>query len=219
MSASVYVPVDIGGFTVDAAIEEMHDYSCTVSQFPVEKGATFSDHVQLNPIGLRLDCIVTDTPIGPMEKVRGSVGSFTGEGFTQWSDEAHEHFKKLRAKREPFDVVTSLQTYHNMVIESYSPTRRAGDGFALRFTLNLKFIGIVENGTAFVRTATPNSKKKSKLGTKPTKQPPEDAGITPARAEARARNAAAEAARKNRNSWLGNGLESAIGPSWMTGVQ
>ncbi len=221
MVASRYTPCDIGGFTIDAAIEEIHSYDCTVTQFPVESGATISDHVQLLPIGLQLDCIVTDTPIGPMETVRGYAGSFQGEGFTQWSDEAHEHFKKLRAKREPFNVTTSLQTYYNLVIESYKPTRRVGDGFALRFTLVCKFIGIVVNERTTVKVATPNVGKKQNLGSRPTKVPPDAPADQPLgiqlRDSARARAAAEEQARKDRNSWAGNTIEGVIGRSFLTG--
>lgn len=219
MVASRYTPTDIGGFTIDAAVREIHSYDCEVSQYPVEDGSVISDHVRKLPIGLSLDGIVTDTPIGEaMEKVRGSIGSFQGEGFTQWSDEAHEHFKLLRAKGEPFTVTTALQTYYNMVIEKYTPDRSPGDGFSLRFNMVLKFIGIVTNERTVVAVASPNLAKKQKLGTKPTKVPPESLPLgIQLRDGAKQRAADDEAARKKRNSWLGNGIESLWGPSKVTG--
>jgi hypothetical protein len=215
------IPTDIGGFVVDAAIEEIHSYECAVTQFPVESGGTISDHVRILPHGLQLDCIVSDTPIGErMETIRGGAIASFGDsgGFDQWSDEAHEHFKKLRAKREPFAVVTSRQTYYNMVVEAYTPTCRVNDGHALRFQLRLRYIGIVTSERTTVKVSAPNIAKKQKLGTRPTKVPPEEAGITPARAAARERNAAAERARKAKLTWLAEGVESAIGPSWITGA-
>ena len=214
MPVSEYTPVDIGGFTVDAAIEESHGFDAEVSSFPIESGATISDHVRLLPLMLQLECIVSDTPIGEkMEGARSSTGSIDTANVKSWSDRAHEHFKLLRDKREPFDVTTSLQKYTNMIIERYSPARRVGDGHSLRFSLSLRSLNIVTNERTTVKVATPSAAKKLKLGTRPTKVPPEDKNAAPvAPATATVQNSA----KQSRKSWAYGAGEDTI--DWLSNL-
>ena len=201
MAASEYTPIDIGGFIVDASIEESHGFDSEITSFPVESGGVISDHVRLLPLALQLECIVSDTPIGAkIEAVRASTGSLDTANVKSWSDRAHEHFKTLRDKREPFDVVTSLQTYKSMIIERYSPMRRVGDGHSLRFSLSLRSLNIVTNDRTFVKTATPDSQKKQKLGPRPVKVPPEDKNATPVLYDAYVKANAESNARKQRSN-------------------
>jgi hypothetical protein len=53
----------VGSVAVDACVEEVHSYSATITDHPVEEGANVADHRRRNPDKLRVVVVITDHPI------------------------------------------------------------------------------------------------------------------------------------------------------------
>lgn len=120
---------EIGSVTVDATLSQEHTSAADVTDHPVEDGADVSDHVRVRAPRVRLTGVVSNTPL--------VASNFTGDdraGAT-WQD-----LLGLQHTGALIDVVTSLDTYDNMVIEELSATRDAQRGDSLHFTAVLKRI-------------------------------------------------------------------------------
>lgn len=100
----------IGWATVDVAVEMEHVREADVSQFPVEYGATITDHVRSKPQRLEISGFVTDTPL---ESGGLSIGSAR-------SSATFHLLQMMMEARQPIIVLTPRQLYTNMVIERLS---------------------------------------------------------------------------------------------------
>src|SRR5713101_5273233 len=49
--------------TIDATLQEVHKADAEVTEHPVELGADITDHVRPKPVELRIEGIISDTPI------------------------------------------------------------------------------------------------------------------------------------------------------------
>jgi hypothetical protein len=164
--------INIGGYVVDAALSEDHNFDSEVTSFPVERGANISDHIRQLPKSVTIEGIVSDTPIGRAGVVRSGVAALQEEGVIEavpFSAEALDTLLSIQARGEPVTITTSLRIYENMALEKLSVPRDQSTGGALRFNATFTEIRIVENRRTRVRTATPGSKSKSRSGNKPAK--------------------------------------------------
>lgn len=118
----------IGFASVDVAISVEHDRSADVTEFPVEFGATITDHVRLRPRTLVISGFVTDTPLDSSGLSLGAVRSSATFHLLQAMYEA----------RVPLIVLTPRQLYTDMIIERlHVPESKEG---ALRFECTLRHI-------------------------------------------------------------------------------
>jgi hypothetical protein len=95
------------------------------------------------PLSLTIDGVISDTPISyaVFDNVTGLVSTATSFfGNSSRSKDAYDALMKLRDKREPFDVVTGLRVYKNMVFENLNVDRTAQTGNAIHFSAVLKEI-------------------------------------------------------------------------------
>lgn len=152
---------NVGGVEIDAAISENHRYNSLVTANPIEDGSVISDHIVNLPITLDMEGRLTDTPFGFLPAL--AAGAATGilttglpAGVTALTatvaaallSETRPGLSKTKFKllvalqttRETIDIVTGLQTYSNMAIESLSAPRAAGDGKSIRFNATFKEI-------------------------------------------------------------------------------
>ena len=53
----------IGGIWVDAVLTEQHQLTNVVTSHPVEDGANIADHVRPEPDTVRMECLITNTPL------------------------------------------------------------------------------------------------------------------------------------------------------------
>ncbi len=126
----------IDAIELDASLSETHKASSSVTRNPVEKGADVTDHIHNDPDAVTITGIISVTP----DDVTASFDPrFGGSGRAK---SAWRQLLELRAKREPFDVFTSLRTYTNMVIADLQTTRNAENSNALEFTIELEEIQI-----------------------------------------------------------------------------
>lgn len=121
----------IGFVAVDVAIEMEHVRESEVTQFPVEFGATITDHVRMRPHRLEISGFVTDTPLGAGGINLGSARSSATYHLLQMMMEA----------RQPIVVLTPRQLYTSMVIEHLSVPE--GREASLRFKCSLVKVDLV----------------------------------------------------------------------------
>lgn len=184
--------VSIDGYVLDVNITEEHQFENEVTEHPVEKGSSISDNIRVKPDVVSMESIVSDSPLGEIAKLR-SQGSNDVNTISP-TEEALAILKAIRKAREPVTIVTSLGTYTNMLMVSLTVPRDSKSGAALQFRTSFKQLDVVTNQRTTVRVAVPIASKKKTLGNKPSKE----VTISPARAEARARNARAAQAQKER---------------------
>ncbi len=143
--------VMIGDFLMDVSLNEDHSFESEVTEYPVETGATVTDNIRPRPITISMECLVTNTPIGPIRDKRGVV--------TDTVDNAYEHLLKIYNAREPVVIRTSLRTFENMALTSLSIPRATGRGDDLRFTASFQQVQLIENKRTR-RVAVPAAKGK-----------------------------------------------------------
>ena len=131
-------------------IDEDHTLNFRGSDHPLQNGSTISDHVHKEPAEVTINCLFTNHPIKKMSEV--SEVTFkddyaTSEVKSTLTNKALENFDKVVAlakKREPVRLVTALQVYPKMIITSIKAPRDSKTGSAVKFTMTLREINIVQ---------------------------------------------------------------------------
>lgn len=149
------VNAQIEELVLDASLSEDHSFTSRVSQFPIESGATISDHIFNEPAQVTLTGIVSNSPI-------------LGEGSVIEPNRAESAFATLmniRLRRQPVTIVTGLNVYFNMVMTSLQVPRTAYD--ALEFTASFTQITLVSTTRVEVQnvaSSASNTTSKVKKG-------------------------------------------------------
>lgn len=133
---------NIGGLMFDGILSSSHESSLTVTKHPVQYGANISDHAILNPARLTLDIEVSDVMgyIGPM---------YLGSGVTK-SQRAYSTLLEFQRSRIPMVVWTKLRKYENMVITNISVNDDYTTAYALKATIELEQMLLVNVSEAKV---------------------------------------------------------------------
>lgn len=150
------VKTNLGGYFFDAVFSVDTEHSLTVTQHPVQTGANISDHAFVNPIRMTMQVGVSDA----MAYRAGT--NYGGDGKTK-SVQAYRLLCKLQELRIPMQVVTRLNTYQNMLIESIDVSDDVSTLCALKATVNLVQVLVVNVGTEKVsaRAWTSHAQKKA----------------------------------------------------------
>lgn len=150
------VKTNLGGYFFDAVFSVDTEHSLTVTQHPVQTGANISDHAFVNPIRMTMQVGVSDA----MAYRFGA--DYGGDGKTK-SVQAYRLLCKLQELRTPMQVVTRLNTYQNMLIESIDVSDDVSTLCALKATVNLVQVMVVNVGTEKVsaRAWTSGAQKKA----------------------------------------------------------
>jgi hypothetical protein len=137
----ILISRSIGGIFVDVVISEEHTATMEIAEHPVESGAKISDHAWRAPYSVTLESVI-------------------GSGRTVASFQA---LLALQAKAEPFDLVTGLKVYSNMLLKELTATRDAEHSRVLKFTAELQEVIIVNTQTS---SGGETSEDKAKATTK-----------------------------------------------------
>lgn len=151
--------VEVGSLTLDAAVSEEHSSEVAVTDHPVEQGIDISDNKRRLPRRLRIVGVVSNTPI---ELLGGGLAAGNRD-LAAW-----EVLKALQAGAELITVVTTLETYEDMVIEKLSVPRDAARGNSLHVTIELRELRQVSSETVAAPTET---KDLGRVTTKPAPAP------------------------------------------------
>lgn len=82
------------------------------------------------------------------------LDDYGAEGKSRKPEDVFKYLIELREKRIPFEVVTGLQTYQNMVLTNLSVPRNAQTVGILRFSATLEQVKIVSSQTIDVAVTT-----------------------------------------------------------------
>ena len=126
---SVQIVGPSGVFRIDCTVGEQHVRSSTITEVPVEDGATLSDHAVVKPASLTLE-IGQDAPA-----------------------DAWKALERLQRDRQGLTVVTGLDVYRNMLVKDVSAPRDVTTQRILRASVQLQEVRIAESARVAVRTA------------------------------------------------------------------
>lgn len=174
--ALVYTTTDAGDveetLTIDVAVTEGHDFANDITAHPVEKGAAVTDHCRPQPDKVSYgEAWVTNHPFPApgaaqtTRKINGISLRTTSPATTEnLANKAYRLLLKWRNTGRLLTVVTSLDKFENMMIESLSIPRDKTTSEALKFSLAFKKVRIVENRLSHV-TVSKEKKAAKKVKT------------------------------------------------------
>ena len=126
----------IGPILIDVVVSENHEFRSRAPQFPVETGANITDQVIQEQRKVSLSCVVSDTPLRlpSMPRIKTT----------------YELLRLLWKLREPIVVITGIDIYRSVIIESISIPRDKTTGQALNFDVELVEITYARSNTLYV---------------------------------------------------------------------
>ena len=159
----------IATLELDAAISVVYSRTADVTDHPVERGSNVSDHVRPKPVEIKIEGMLTNTPIG----VGITVDPFSTitPTSTDRSSKAFTELHRLFEAGETLKIVSELFSFENMVIQSLDIPRDSKSGDAFFFTCNLKQIRMVKGER--VTVSIPRASTKASQGAKPKNETPE----------------------------------------------
>ncbi len=160
-SELVYVKTNIGGYFFDAVLSSDHQSELSITQHPVQTGAAVTDHAVVQPAVLTMTVGMSDAMATMVE------GQFT-EAYTK-SVSAYRVLKQLQQLRIPLQVVTRLDTYQNMLIQSIDAPDDYKTLYGLRCTVTLQeiFVVNVEETTVSARNWSTGSTNRGQVQPEP----------------------------------------------------
>jgi len=138
-NASTKVFGGIASLDFDATLDELHEWKNEVTQNPVETGSPITDHIIEKPDKLRLQGVITNSPL------RGEFAGqyFGGDTESPRIQTAFDAIRELHKSRDVIVVYTKHAIYTDMAIESVSIPRNAQIGEEVQFTMELVNIRFV----------------------------------------------------------------------------
>jgi len=123
----------------DATLSEAHSHTAKATEFPVETGATISDHVVQMPDAVKLEGVVSNTPLpSNVQRDRDMFEQEARAGaYAERGEDAYRALLEAKEAGTLLTVETDLRSYADLVVESVEPAKE-GDG--LRLTIALKKI-------------------------------------------------------------------------------
>ncbi|TXH58195.1 MAG: hypothetical protein E6Q97_02805 [Desulfurellales bacterium] len=144
--------IKLNNVVIDLATSETHTHNVDVTENPTEKGQPIVDHARAKPFGLVLECFVSDSPRGAVAQARGTITP------------AQVYDQVLALLGTLITVETPGGRWENMVIALLSRPIAADSGAALRFSLQLKQVRVVDAAARTQRVALPQVAHKKALG-------------------------------------------------------
>ncbi len=158
---------NVGGLFFDAVLKVTTDHSATITSHPVQAGANISDHMYMEPIKINMEIGMSD--------------AMASMAFGQWSGaytksvSAYRMLVSLQESRTPFSVLTRLNKYDNMVIQSISVNDDANTLYGLRASISMQQIIMATVATEKISarawsTASSTNKSEAQPVEKPTSE-------------------------------------------------
>lgn len=157
---------------VDAVLSESVNYSKTITDFPVEKGPSPSDHAHIEPIKVTLHCVMSEDPLeesgiwkDSLKKVRQMTGinsELSDQMFAAGVDlpaglptslisnnkyilNAVDFIEQAMKETSYLIIKIGLGYYFDLALESVGKVKDAGNTGVLEFDLNLKELNFVRS--------------------------------------------------------------------------
>lgn len=177
----------------DAVTRESHSASATLTDHPVEGGASISDHKMPDLKKLGLACVVTDSPLGDVpwtgSRDRGIRGVLTqidiGDGVTAMGlahtsevTRVADVFAELSdLVRKPVSVTvrTGMSVYENMQVIGVTAPRTLSDGNSAEFVIDFRELRTADvQMTTMPQPRFPRNKGRVDRGTQAEAAPTEE---------------------------------------------
>jgi hypothetical protein len=149
----------IGDLPIDVLRSETPVYDYDLTEHPVESGFDITDARIERPIGVTLECILTDTDLSA--RAVGTAALNDTLGYDSWKDK-RDRLYEIRDSSEVLDVVTPLDRYESMTITSLRVDQTPGTASALFFRVDLREVRFVSSIITGVDDAAVPKKKKAK---------------------------------------------------------
>jgi len=145
----------VGGVTTqiyvfDAVLSADHRQDATITSFPVQTGASISDHAYIQPAEITLDIGMSDA----MDAYASSASSDPAIAAGVWSGRsksrsvnAYQTMVDWEAKRVLMSLTTRLFTYPTAMVASLSPHENSGTITGLRCRVTFKQIFLANTTT------------------------------------------------------------------------
>lgn len=171
----------IGEVFIDCTESEVIEYTRTSTDHPIENGSSITDHSYLNALKVKVQGSMVDTPldiVGVAQKVTGVFTggnilsnikeTFIGKGRKQTT--AYEALQDLVVSGRTVTLVSYLDTFEDMIVESAIFPRDINTGARLKFEVILKKITEAEVLLVNISSSTKDIvNKKVKLGSQTSK--------------------------------------------------
>lgn len=132
----VYAKTNIGGWFFDAYLKMTHTSTLTITDQPVQTGASLSDHAYMEPLELQMD-------IGMSDVAKSFInGQFTG-GSSR-SVTAYTILRQLQQMRVPIQIVTRLGVYENMLVETISSDDDYTTQYGMKATVTFREVLVAQ---------------------------------------------------------------------------
>lgn len=134
----------IDAIEIGVELEETHLDELQITEHPVERGAEINDHAFKRQPEVTLKCGWSNSQFAALKDALQSIFKGGGLPSADYVSTVYSQLLALQEARRPFDVVTSLRVYRDMLFKSLSVTKDQKTGAALNITATLKQIRIVE---------------------------------------------------------------------------
>ena len=146
---TMLIDADGNRYLFDAVFSAAHELSLSVTDHPVQSGAAVADHAYLQPETVTLSVGMSDAMT--------AAGTLAGESGER-SVSAYQKLLELARARRPLTLVTRLETYSNMLIQTVSAEETADSMNALRAEITLKRLNMVQVAEVSVQQTASSSK-------------------------------------------------------------
>lgn len=169
---------------VDATVSEVPTYELEPTDHPIEDGADITDHLKIKPVSLKIDGVISETPLtlsaalSSLTTTAGSAGGGLIGGFKGGLGQtaaaagaskigakifgnssspvtlARQQMRDLILKKKVFRIVTKYEAFDNMVLTSLSFTRDNTTGGSIKFSATARQITIVSSEVVTINIAS-----------------------------------------------------------------
>ncbi len=159
----------IGEITVNVILNESTTDKLSITQQPVQQGASISDHAYMEPTAFSMTMLLKDNSLLGELAALNPFGGGTSGGLSK----LYEQLRNLQISRAPFDITTPKRVYRNMLLGTLTQTTDRATENCLAITATFQEVIIVSVATttaprnrqrfAADTGATQNAGKKSAL--------------------------------------------------------
>jgi hypothetical protein len=143
----------IGGFVIDAALNESYSFTNSVTDIPVEEGVTISDHVVEQQDEVSITAFIGRTAFEVTSPSGLSVSNLRVPSTRNRIVMAHQELLRLKRERQPIALVLGLDVFDNMVITSYNIDRSVENGADLEFSMSFRRIKVIKSETTTINSS------------------------------------------------------------------
>lgn len=144
--AMLFCKTNIAGYFFDGFMSVSHERKLTITQNPVETGASVVDHAYVNPTTVTMKIMMSDVH---QSIIPGQFSDLTFRHTSAWAI-----LKQIQESRIPVDTFTKLGYYKNMLIESISAEDTKETFRALYATVTLVEIPVARVKTVKISKAS-----------------------------------------------------------------